>query len=180
MARNLIIFPLLLTLLTSLSVSCGETARQPGAQAEAVSAEPAKTEAAQAEAVVELKNFDWAATSGKVTFIELWGVWCPPCIRSMPHVEEVWKKYRDYEDFNMMVINTGWRGDTPAKVRKWLKRNSRYTFPVYFDNGKQNLSRKYGVQSIPRSIILDRNGEVAYNGHPMKIPKGLLDRLLES
>jgi hypothetical protein len=79
-----------------------------------------------------------------------------------------------------MVVNTGWRGDTVEKVKGWLAKNPKYTFPVYFDDRpqEQQFAMLHQVNSIPRSIILDKKGQVKYNGHPMEIPAGLIDRLL--
>ena len=31
---------------------------------------------------------------GKVVLVERWGVHCPPCRRSLPHIEAIWKKFR--------------------------------------------------------------------------------------
>jgi thiol-disulfide isomerase/thioredoxin len=170
------VFPLaLLAALLLTSASCG-TKETPDSRAEPT----ALKAAVETGSVVTMSTFDMASMEGKVIFVELWGVWCPPCIRSMPHVQQVWEQYRSNEAFEMMVLNTGWRGDTPDKVRGWLKQNSRYSFPVYFDDRPQNqqFAMQHKVDSIPRSIILDKQGKVRYNGHPMQVPKTLLDELL--
>lgn len=172
MLRKTFVLPILAVMVLAL-INCGDATP---------SAEQAATKAAgsPAGAVTMLADYDLGQTAGKVVFVELWGVWCPPCIRSMPHVEETWKHYQSNDDFQMMVVNTGWRGDTPDKVKNWLKSNGKYTFPVFFDNRPQpqQFATQNKVNSIPRSIILNKKGEVAYNGHPMQIPEGLIDKLL--
>jgi len=178
-------FPLaLLAALVLATASCGRRdGAEAAAQATAAVAAPtaAAAEAAQsAGSVTQLSGYDFAANAGKVVFVELWGVWCPPCIRSMPHVQETWDHYKANDDFRLMVVNTGWRGDNPDRVRGWLKQNSRYSFPVFFDDRPQaqQYAALHEVTSIPRSIIFDKRGQVRYNGHPMQIPAGLLDELL--
>jgi thiol-disulfide isomerase/thioredoxin len=170
MLKKILLVPI--TMLLLMAVSCGA-----GDNAAAEKSAPVKSQAK--EAVTMISTLSPSFFEGKVTFIELWGVWCPPCIRSMPHVEEVWQHNKDNPNFQMMVVNTGWRGDTPAKVKGWLDKNPKYTFPVYFEDRAQpqQLAAEHKVTSIPRSIILDKKGEVAYNGHPMQIPATLLAEL---
>lgn len=165
------LFPLALLALV-LAVSCGKKPDE---------AAKVETPAAQAgPTVTALSSFDLASNQGKVVFVELWGVWCPPCIRSMPHVQKTWEHYQAQDDFRLMVVNTGWRGDNPAKVKAWLTQNSQYSFPVYFEDRPQasQFATANEVTSIPRSLIFDKKGELRYNGHPMQIPATLLDELL--
>ncbi len=141
---------------------------------------PGKTEAkkeVKRERITDLTHFDLSTFNGKVRMYEMWGVWCRPCLRSMPHVQELWEKYRDNPDFELLVINTGWRGDNLARINQWLDANPQYTFPIYFDP-QHKLAQQYGVNSIPRTIIIGKDNRVRFNDHPMRIPPDLLDKLL--
>lgn len=146
----------------------------------AATATPAAAAPAAAGTVTPMSAYDLGRLKGKVTFVELWGVWCGPCIMSMPHVQELYEKYQGNPSFNMMVVNTGWRSDNVERVKAWLGKNPKYTFPVYFDDRPQDkqFATQNQVNSIPRSIIMDKKGQVKYNGHPAKVPAGLLDKLL--
>ena len=31
----------------------------------------------------------------KLTLVNYWASWCPPCIRELPELEKIWQKYRD-------------------------------------------------------------------------------------
>ncbi|MBL7032643.1 MAG: TlpA family protein disulfide reductase [Candidatus Delongbacteria bacterium] len=129
------------------------------------------------EQIIDLKNFDLTSLDGKVRMFELWGVWCMPCIRSMPKVQELHEQYSPNADFELLVINTAWRGDNPIKVKEWLDKNPQYDFQVYYD-GEHSLSTKYEVNSIPRTIIIGKDNQVRFNDHPMKITHEFLDQLL--
>jgi thiol-disulfide isomerase/thioredoxin len=133
----------------------------------------------ESPAVPSLADFDWGQTRGQVVFIEFWGTWCGPCIRSMPVIQRHWESHRDNPRFRMLAVNTGSRGDSPEAVGRWRQANGGFTFPVYHDTD-QALSRRYEVTGIPRTVILDGNGQVAFSGHPLEIPPGLLERLLGS
>ncbi len=173
MLKRMVILPLL-TLMAMAVLTCGDAAttqKAPGGIAPAVIG---------ARAVTAMSSVDMGKQAGKVTFVELWGVWCPPCIKSMPHVQEVYEQYKGNKAFNLMVVNTGWRGDNVDKVKGWLAQNPKYTFPVYFDDRAQDkqFATLNQVNSIPRSLLYDKKGKVRYNGHPMEIPAGLIDKLL--
>jgi thiol-disulfide isomerase/thioredoxin len=129
------------------------------------------------EQIIDLQGFDLASYSGKVRMYELWGVWCMPCIRSMPKVQELHEQYSPHPDFEMLVINTAWRGDNPQKVKEWLDKNPQYTFQVYYD-GEHAVSQLYQVNSIPRTIILGKDDQVRFNDHPSKLTHEFLDQLL--
>jgi thiol-disulfide isomerase/thioredoxin len=183
MSKRWMVLPVL-ALLVLAAVRCG------GAPAPDAKTAPGKTApvaavaaAAQPAAakVTLLSGYDLAKVKGKVNFVELWGVWCPPCIRSMPHVQELFEKYKSNPAFSLMVVNTGWRGDNAQKIQNWQAQNPKYTFPVFLDDRpqEQSFAALNQVNSIPRSLIYDKKGKVRYNGHPMEIPPTLLDNLLK-
>lgn len=190
MTKRWMVLPVL-ALLALATVRCGGAAA-PGDKATApkaatvtkavtAAATPVAAATQPASRIALLTATDLSTTKGKVTFVELWGVWCPPCIRSMPHVQEMWEKYKANPAFKLMVVNTGWKGDSKENIQGWLAQNPKYTFPVFLDDrapDKQFASQNQ-VNSIPRSLIYDKKGQVKYNGHPMEIPEGLIDRLLK-
>lgn len=170
MLKKWLILPVL-ALLVLATVNCG------GAATDAKAVKPAASTVVK---VTPLKGFDAAALKGKVTFVELWGLWCGPCIQSMPHIQKTWTKYKSNKDFSLMVVNTAWKGDDLEKVKGWLAANPQYTFPVYFEDRPktQQFSVANKVNSIPRSLIYDKKGVLRYNDHPGGIPAGFLDKLL--
>lgn len=172
MLKRMVILPLL-TLMAMAVLTCGDAAtpKAPATGSPAVVA---------GRTVTLMSSVDMSKQAGKVTFVELWGVWCPPCIKSMPHVQEVYEKYKSNKSFSLMVVNTAWRGDSVDKVKGWMAQNAKYTFPVYLDDRSQDkqFATVNQVNSIPRSLLYDKKGQVRYNGHPMEIPPGLIDKLL--
>jgi thiol-disulfide isomerase/thioredoxin len=169
MLKKLIALPLALILLAAVSCGAGDPAP---AEKAPVKAAPTK--------VTLMSTLPSDAFIGKVTYVDLWGVWCPPCMRSMPHLQETWMHYKDNPDFQLMAVNTGWRGDSPKKVADWVVKNTKYSFPVYLEDRAKDLqiATLQKVQSIPRVIIYDKTGAVVYNDHPMKVPAGMIDELL--
>ncbi len=98
---------------------------------------------------------------GKVIFFEYWGINCPPCIASMPHLQKLHKKYGKK---GFTVLGAHSQGLTP-EVAKFLKKN-KITFPVY-----QGLSIPEAPcpGGIPYAVLIDHEGNVAATGRPSEL-----------
>ncbi len=90
---------------------------------------------------------------GKVVLLNFWATWCPPCKEEMPLFVEVYRKYRE-KGFEILAVSMD---SKPEPVEKFV-REYRFPFPVLMDDG--NVSTKYGVQGLPTSFLIDRDGEV--------------------
>jgi thiol-disulfide isomerase/thioredoxin len=91
-----------------------------------------------------------ASTRGKVTVLDFWATWCKPCLMSMPRLE---KLARSHPDVAVLAINL----DDPAGARALFNEHG-YTMKLLADDG--DVSQRYGVTSIPHTVIIDRHGVV--------------------
>ncbi|WP_201985159.1 TlpA family protein disulfide reductase [Hymenobacter rubidus] len=91
---------------------------------------------------------------GKVVFVNLWASWCPPCRAEMPGIEALYKKV-DHSKIAFVMLSLD---DDAAKARKFVQSHG-YTFPVYLRTG--NLPAPFDSNSIPSTVILGPNGQVA-------------------
>jgi thiol-disulfide isomerase/thioredoxin len=96
-----------------------------------------------------------AACRGKVTLIDFWATWCPPCRAELPNVTAI---YRTYHAQGFDIIGVSLDDDRNAVVNFTQARGM--AWPQYFDGqGWDNkLAKKYGVHSIPMTYLLDRHG----------------------
>ncbi len=99
---------------------------------------------------------------GKTVVLDFWSTWCPPCQRSMPHLEKV---YQSVKDKNVAVLGVCVWDDKPA-YDKWVaaKKNT-YHFPTAFDpagHGAGSIASKlYQVSGIPTQYVIDKDGKIA-------------------
>ena len=64
-------------------------------------------------------GFDIKEYRGKIVFIEMWGINCPPCLMSIPHYVRLISKYKN--DLAMMAIEIPMRNFPPTS-RETLKK----------------------------------------------------------
>ena len=92
---------------------------------------------------------------GKVVILNFWATWCPPCRAEMPSMEALYQRFNG-QGLEILAVDIGENANT---VRQFIQ-NNKYTFPVLLDSNSR-ISRIYGVEAIPTSYILDREGKIA-------------------
>lgn len=98
---------------------------------------------------------------GKVVVLNVWGSWCAPCRAEAPHLAEVARDMKD-EGVRFLGINTR---DLDKANAKAFERSFDVGYPSLYDpSGKQIAKFPDGTlppQTIPSTLVLDREGRVA-------------------
>ncbi|MGO8838165.1 MAG: TlpA family protein disulfide reductase [Limisphaerales bacterium] len=94
---------------------------------------------------------------GKVVLIDFWATSSESCRAELPYVMSAYNKYHD-QGFEIIGISLD---QDPAKFTEFTRAMG-LTWPQYFDGqGWQNkLAVKYGVERIPATYLLDREGKI--------------------
>ena len=87
--------------------------------------------------------------TSKVIILNFWATWCPPCIKEIPDLLKLQKKYK--ESLSVLFISLD---SNPDKVvKKFLKKNKFKDIDVFLDS-QLKISDKLNVKILPTSIIL--------------------------
>lgn len=95
---------------------------------------------------------------GKVVMIDFWASWCGPCRRAMPEFRNLYEKYKG-KGLEIVGVSLD---DNKADWEKASK-DEKITWPQ-FSNLKgwnEPAAKAYGVQSIPNTVIIDKDGKIA-------------------
>jgi peroxiredoxin len=108
-----------------------------------------------------LKSIDGTNTRlkeyrGQVVLINFWASWCGPCRQEMPLLERIDGRYKD-AGFTVLGVNVEGKVEPARDVAT----KAGVTFPILVDEG-QKVSELYDLESMPSSVVVDRDGVVAY------------------
>lgn len=108
--------------------------------------------------IVGGKPLSIASWKGKVVLIDFWATWCPPCRESLPHLAQL---YHDYHAKGLEVVGIS-NDYSLVDLKQFLARNKDIVWPQSFSPAAANqwhtLAKQCGVDGIPTSILIDRNG----------------------
>ncbi|UYW00947.1 AhpC/TSA family protein [Flavobacterium agricola] len=94
---------------------------------------------------------------GKVTIVDFWASWCPPCRVENPNLV---KLYKDYKDSGLQIIGVS----LDKNKDSWEKaiKKDKLTWPQ-ISNLKQwddPIVKKLGIKEIPATFLIDANGKI--------------------
>jgi len=93
---------------------------------------------------------------GKVTVVNFWATWCPPCVEEIPSLNNLKKLIPD-KNFKLISINYGEDKET---IRNFMRRVN-VNFPVLLDpSGKQ--AAKWKVLVFPSTFVIGPSGKIIY------------------
>jgi thiol-disulfide isomerase/thioredoxin len=122
------------------------------------------------------KTINSEMLQGKLVIVDFWATWCGPCMKAVPHMIQLQKKYPD----NVQIIGISLDQDR-SKLSRVLN-EKKMTWPQYFDGrGWGNkYAKSWGVNSIPRIFILSPDGEVLWTGSPNASMDEALEQALQT
>ncbi|WP_242831997.1 redoxin family protein [Butyrivibrio sp. VCD2006] len=103
-------------------------------------------------------SFNLAETRGKVVFINLWATYCGPCVKELPHFNEL---YHEHEgDIAMLAVHANL---TTEDVNAYIAEKG-WDIPFVIDDENETIFEIVnGSLALPQTIVLNRKGEVIYN-----------------
>jgi len=116
-----------------------------------------------------------SSLQGKVVLLDFWASWCKPCRKENPNIV---KAYRKYHDKDFTVVSVSLDDDREKWLRAIKKDKLVWDNLADFTTLKNRAAIMYGVEFIPTSFLIDRQGKIrAKNPRGEKLHR-LLDNLL--
>jgi len=103
-----------------------------------------------------------ASLRGKIVVLEFWGVGCGPCLKNIPHLNELADK------FGPRGVEFLYVSDDSEKVVRYFLEKTKIKATVAVDAASSTL-KKYGVIGIPCTYIIGRDGKILADTHPALI-----------
>ncbi len=103
--------------------------------------------------------FNQTIEKGKVTLINFWATWCVPCKKEIKNISMKLPEWKKEVDFNYVTISMD-KVEAEGLVRTYAISQG-WKFPYYID-ANSDLMRSLSFQNVPFTIIIDKNGKVAF------------------
>ena len=91
---------------------------------------------------------------GKVVYVDFWASWCPPCLTSLPLLEELQREF-GAKGFQVLAINV----DRDPDAARGFMQKRKITYPSLSDP-EGELPRRFGLETMPTSYLIDREGRI--------------------
>lgn len=102
----------------------------------------------------EVSLFDF---KGKMVMVDIWATWCGPCIQEIPNIEKLMIDYAG-KDIVFMGVSIDDEKDKP-KWETFLKDKNLKGIQLFSGKGS-DITKFYSVNSIPRFLLFDKNGNI--------------------
>ncbi len=104
-----------------------------------------------------------AELKGKVIVLDFWSSDCTPCRRSMPQLEEFYRRIRQDQRVAFYFVNSGWETLEKARAFAASKKSgfllfswgATFDLPFAYDKGSATL-KAFGFDANPSTVIIDR------------------------
>ncbi len=109
------------------------------------------------------ENHDGSTTSlsdlkGKYIYIDVWATWCSPCIAEIPALKKLEKELGGKMHFVSISID---KVDKHEAWKKMVEEKELKGIQLYADNNwESQFVRDFGINGIPRFILIDPLGNV--------------------
>ncbi len=114
---------------------------------------------------------DSTALRGRVVLLNFWGTWCRPCRDEFPHLYALYQKFRQQEDFLLMLVSCLPPGEPfdekllREQTQAFLDQyNARV--PIYADPEQKTRLALHRLGAwpgaYPTTVLLDRQGRIRY------------------
>ncbi|MNK14972.1 Thiol-disulfide oxidoreductase ResA [compost metagenome] len=92
---------------------------------------------------------------GKYLIIDFWASWCGPCRQEIPHLKEVYKKYKG-QGLEILAVSVD------AKEADWKKAmaEEKMTWPQINAKESKPVMASYLFSGIPYLVVIDKEGNI--------------------
>jgi len=113
----------------------------------------------------------WKRLKNQVVIIDFWATWCPPCIKSFPHLNALSKEFAD-KPVTFLSITY----EPPNMLKPFLEKYKLDT--IIGIDSDFTMFKSYGAWGIPMIVMVNQKGRIASVIHPNYLTNELIHEVL--
>ncbi len=91
---------------------------------------------------------------GKIVVLNFWFTTCNPCIKEMPHLNQLVEDYK-----NKNVVFLSFADDELSKIKSFLAKKQFDYKTIVAD---EEILKAYQIKSYPNNVVIDQSGKIAF------------------
>jgi thiol-disulfide isomerase/thioredoxin len=124
-------------------------------------------------------TWEFQQARGQLVLLDFWGTWCRPCLAAIPHLKRL---HTEYGPYGLEVVSIACeRGTDSQRTQRALDAIDKYKVDyrvlVAPEHESCPVQQRFGIQSYPTLILLDRQGNIRWRGDANGL--GQLEALLK-
>lgn len=113
-----------------------------------------------------------SAFRGCPVVLDFWASWCKPCQLSVPKLEALRQKYQAF-GLKVVAVSLDYRREDAARFLEAHGIRGFINLWAPFSESRA-VAHLFGIESIPRTVFLDRQGIIRFIGHPESLTDAVL------
>lgn len=127
----------------------------------------------------KVANLDELLLGKKPIVIDFWGIWCGPCIKSIPDLKQAQNDLKGKVNF----ISVAWDSENKKEQTISFIKKKEMNWIHFFEDRTKNdpayLNVNYGIDSYPTLVLIDADGKLSKRAEGTTEVKQLLEELYE-
>jgi thiol-disulfide isomerase/thioredoxin len=122
------------------------------------------------------KTFSFDTFKGKVVYIDFWASWCGPCRQEFPYSKKIHESLTEKQRKDIVFLYIS----IDENIEKWKEAVNQLGLKEFGQNGHSfEITNKYQIRSIPRYMIMDKNGKIINSNAPRPSSPETLNTLIK-
>ncbi len=115
--------------------------------------------------------------NGKYIVLEFWATWCSPCLKSIPHLNNLQTKFN--QDNLIFISITDEKVSKVKKILELVKFNSIVVTDTTKVTQKNFGNNTNGISELPLTVLIDDRNVVKWIGKPKNLTEEIMNSFLE-
>jgi thiol-disulfide isomerase/thioredoxin len=116
-------------------------------------------------------------TRGKVVIVDFWATWCGPCVRAIPHMNDIANKFRG------KVECVGLSDESSSAFTNGLQRTKlgpqSFAYNLALDP-QGRMKSAFQVRGIPHVAVMSTDWVVRWQGHPSALTEQIVRQIVDA